>query len=58
MIKILSVFGTCPEAIKMAPVVRELERGMQSSGEGRKILEKYHGKWHQWDSQVMSMSGR
>ena len=26
MIKILSVFGTRPEAIKMAPVIRELER--------------------------------
>ena len=26
MIKVLSVFGTRPEAIKMAPVVRELEK--------------------------------
>jgi UDP-N-acetylglucosamine 2-epimerase (non-hydrolysing) len=26
MIKILSVFGTRPEAIKMAPVVKELEK--------------------------------
>jgi GDPmannose 4,6-dehydratase len=30
--------------------------GMQSPGDGRKLLKKYHGKWHQWDSQVMSMS--
>lgn len=29
--------------------------GMESPGEGCKILEKYHGKWHQWDSQVVSM---
>jgi len=26
MIKVLSVFGTRPEAIKMAPVVKELEK--------------------------------
>lgn len=26
MLKILSIFGTRPEAIKMAPVVRELEK--------------------------------
>jgi GDPmannose 4,6-dehydratase len=29
--------------------------GLESKGEGRKILEKYHGKWHQWGSQVISM---
>jgi GDPmannose 4,6-dehydratase len=29
--------------------------GLQSRGEGRKLLEKHHGKWHQWDSQVISM---
>ena len=29
--------------------------GLKSKGEGRKILEKQHGKWHQWDSQVVSM---
>jgi GDPmannose 4,6-dehydratase len=22
----------------------------QPPGDGRKILEKHHGKWHQWDS--------
>jgi UDP-N-acetylglucosamine 2-epimerase len=26
MIKVLSVFGTCPDAIKAAPLVRELAR--------------------------------
>ena len=26
MIKVMSVFGTRPEAIKMAPLVKELER--------------------------------
>ena len=29
--------------------------GLESPGEGRKILEKHHGRWHQWDSQVVSM---
>jgi GDPmannose 4,6-dehydratase len=29
--------------------------GLDSPGEGRKILEKHHGRWHQWDSQVVSM---
>lgn len=29
--------------------------GLKSKGEGRKILEKRHGRWHQWDSQVVSM---
>jgi UDP-N-acetylglucosamine 2-epimerase len=26
LIKVLSIFGTCPEAIKPAPVIRELRR--------------------------------
>jgi len=26
MLKVLSIFGTLPEAIKMAPVIRELAR--------------------------------
>jgi GDPmannose 4,6-dehydratase len=30
--------------------------GLRSPGEGRKILEKRHGPWHRWDSQVVSMS--
>ncbi len=29
--------------------------GLESPGEGRRILEKHHGPWHQWDSQVVSM---
>jgi GDPmannose 4,6-dehydratase len=29
--------------------------GLQSRGEGKKILEKYHGNWHRWKSQVVSM---
>ena len=28
--------------------------GLDTPGEGRKILEKHHGKWHQWESQVVS----
>ena len=26
--------------------------GLESPGEGRKILETHHGEWHRWDSQV------
>lgn len=29
--------------------------GLESPGEGRKILEAHHGIWHRWDSQVVSM---
>ncbi len=29
--------------------------GLESPGEGKKLLEKHHGKWHRWDSQVVSM---
>jgi GDPmannose 4,6-dehydratase len=29
--------------------------GLESPGEGRKILEKHHGSWHRWDHQVVSM---
>jgi GDPmannose 4,6-dehydratase len=29
--------------------------GLDSPGEGRKILEKHHGPWHNWDDQVISM---
>ena len=29
--------------------------GLDSPGEGHKILEKHHGKWHRWESQVVSM---
>ncbi len=29
--------------------------GLESLGEGRKILERHHGKWHRWESQIASM---
>jgi GDPmannose 4,6-dehydratase len=29
--------------------------GLQSPGEGKKILETHHGKWHRWEHQVISM---
>jgi GDPmannose 4,6-dehydratase len=29
--------------------------GMESPGEGKRILEQHHGKWHRWDTQVVSM---
>ncbi len=29
--------------------------GLESPGEGKKILEKHHGIWHRWDTQVVSM---
>jgi GDPmannose 4,6-dehydratase len=29
--------------------------GLESPGEGRRLLEQHHGKWHRWDSQVISM---
>lgn len=29
--------------------------GLESPGEGRRILEKHHGAWHRWESQVVSM---
>ncbi|MGA2488872.1 MAG: GDP-mannose 4,6-dehydratase [Anaerolineales bacterium] len=29
--------------------------GLKSPGEGAKIIEKHHGEWHRWDSQVISM---
>jgi len=28
---------------------------LDSPGYGRKILEQHHGKWHRWDTQVVSM---
>ena len=47
MIKVLSIFGTRPEAIKMAPVVKELEKhsldGVKSmvcvTGQHRQMLD-------------------
>jgi GDPmannose 4,6-dehydratase len=29
--------------------------GLQSPGQGARIIEKYHGAWHRWDNQVVSM---
>ncbi len=29
--------------------------GLPSPGEGKKLLEKHHGAWHRWESQVISM---
>jgi GDPmannose 4,6-dehydratase len=29
--------------------------GLESPGEGRKIMEKHHGPWHRWEDQVVSM---
>ena len=29
--------------------------GLESPGEGAKIIEKHHGDWHRWDTQVISM---
>jgi GDPmannose 4,6-dehydratase len=29
--------------------------GLESPGEGKKLLEKFHGPWHRWESQVVSM---
>lgn len=29
--------------------------GLQAPGEGRKLLEERHGKWHQWEDQIVSM---
>jgi GDPmannose 4,6-dehydratase len=28
---------------------------LESPGEGKSLLEKHHGRWHRWDSQVVSM---
>lgn len=29
--------------------------GLNSPGEGRKILEEHHGRWHRWEDQTISM---
>ena len=29
--------------------------GLDSPGEGRQIIERHHGKWHRWESQVITM---
>jgi GDPmannose 4,6-dehydratase len=36
----------------------DLERlGLESPGDGRRILETHHGRWHRWEDQVTSMEG-
>ncbi|HZD55893.1 MAG TPA: GDP-mannose 4,6-dehydratase, partial [Anaerolineales bacterium] len=32
--------------------------GLESPGDGRRILEANHGKWHRWEDQIVSMSER
>ena len=32
--------------------------GLDSPGEGRRLLKKHHGRWHQWDNQIASMGNR
>jgi len=29
--------------------------GLESPGEGKRIIEANHGRWHRWESQVISM---
>jgi GDPmannose 4,6-dehydratase len=29
--------------------------GQESPGEGRKLLARHHGKWHQWEDQMITM---
>ena len=44
MIKVLSIFGTRPEAIKMAPLVKELEsRSEQEKGIATAKILSYPG---------------
>ena len=31
--------------------------GLESPGEGRRILEAHHGKWHRWEDQVANSTG-
>jgi GDPmannose 4,6-dehydratase len=31
--------------------------GLESPGEGRKILATHHGPWHRWEDQIASMEG-
>ncbi len=36
----------------------DLEKlGLDTPGEGRRILEKLHGRWHRWEDQMVSMDG-
>jgi len=29
--------------------------GLESPGEGARIIEKCHGEWHRWEGQVINM---
>jgi GDPmannose 4,6-dehydratase len=29
--------------------------GLESPGEGARIIETHHGNWHRWDSHVVTM---
>jgi GDPmannose 4,6-dehydratase len=31
--------------------------GLETPGEGRKILERHHGPWHRWEDQIPTMEG-
>ena len=31
--------------------------GLKAPGEGQRILEEQHGKWHRWEDQIISMEG-
>jgi len=31
--------------------------GLDCPGEGRKIMETHHGRWHRWEDQISSMEG-
>jgi GDPmannose 4,6-dehydratase len=31
--------------------------GLETPGEGRKILERHHGPWHRWEDQITTMEG-
>ena len=31
--------------------------GLQSPGEGKRILRVHHGNWHRWEDQIVSMEG-
>lgn len=54
------VFGWTPRVyfhdLVRVMVDADLElMGLDSPGEGRRILETHHGRWHRWEDQVASM---
>ena len=67
MIKVMSVFGTRPEAIKMCPLVKELERadGIESvvcvTAQHREMLDsalEYFGVKPEYDLNIVDHGGR